>query len=182
MIRNIRVEGIIIKRQNYAECDRIITVLTGTQGKLKIKARGVRRISSRRSPHVELLNQVDLILYKGSKYPILLEAQVSNDFSGIKADLTRVGLAYHLCELIDGLCPENQQSQTVFFLLKKTLEMLSETDDVASLVYNFEVKLLTTLGFWHHLPNAPQRLDTQNFIENLLERRLKSKRIFLNVN
>ena len=47
------------------------------------------------------------------------------DFSPIKEDFDKVGMAYHLCELIDGLCPENQENRSVYSLLQKTLFELS---------------------------------------------------------
>ncbi len=133
-MRNFRTEGIIIKRRDFNEADRILTVLTRDYGKIQIKAAGVRKITSRRSAHVELLNNTILHLYKGKTFSILTEASMLTDFSLIKQDFTKVGLAYHLCELIDGLCPENQENSTVFFLLKKTLDQLSREEITMPLV------------------------------------------------
>ncbi|GIV45007.1 MAG: hypothetical protein KatS3mg035_2130 [Bacteroidia bacterium] len=83
-MRNFKTEGIIIKRRNVLEADRIITVFTREHGKLQIKARGVRRITSKRASHIELLNYAQLSLYKGSSLPILVEAQMIESFSDIK--------------------------------------------------------------------------------------------------
>ncbi|MBI4096902.1 MAG: DNA repair protein RecO, partial [Candidatus Levybacteria bacterium] len=54
-MRTFRTEGIIIKRKNFGEADRILTVFTKEYGKLQVKAKGIRRIPSRRSAHVELV-------------------------------------------------------------------------------------------------------------------------------
>src|SRR6476659_9965850 len=99
-MRNFRTEGIVIKRKNYGEADRIITILTRDYGKLAVKASGVRKITSRRSSHIELLNHVSLGLYKGNAFPVLTEAKMVDDFAAVKNDFTKVGLAYHLCELV----------------------------------------------------------------------------------
>src|SRR5579863_7197321 len=123
-MRNFRTEGIIIKRRNFNEADRILTVMTRDYGKIQIKAAGVRKITSRRSAHIELLNHTTLHLYKGKIFTVLTEATMLDDFSMIKQDFGKVGFAYHLCELIDGLCPENQENRNVFDLLLKTLENL----------------------------------------------------------
>lgn len=175
-MRTYKTEGIIIKRKNFGEADKILTVFTKNNGKIQIKALGVRRIISRRSPHVELLNLSLLTLYKGRNLSILTEAQTLADFSLIKSELIKVGFAYHICELIDGLCPENQENRTVFFLLRNTLEALSKESDLVSIIHGFEVELLTVLGFW---PKARflKYPNTQDFIENILERRLKSKQL-----
>lgn len=209
-MRYFRAEGIIIKRKNYGEADRLITIFTRQFGKLQVKATGVRKITSRRSPHVELLNYTEVALYQGKHYPILVEAVTKNLFSDIKNDLTKVGFSYHLCELIDGLCPENEEHESVFQLLKSTLDRLSvasnkvilspstklrvnlakdlidETKilghspqkDTFSLIHEFEVELLTLLGYWKGNTALSNTLDTRDFIENIIERRLKSRKIF----
>ncbi len=177
-MRNFKTEGIIIKRRNIHEADRIITVLTREYGKLQIKARGVRRITSKRASHIELLNYAQLSLYKGSNLPVLIEAQMIDNFSSIKADLNKIGFAYHLCELIDGLCPENQEQHQVFDLFKFTLERLAKGEENSLIIiHEFEIDLLSFLGYWHKGKNSSQ-IDTQQFIENILERKLKSHQIF----
>ncbi|MGH2639250.1 MAG: DNA repair protein RecO, partial [Rhabdochlamydiaceae bacterium] len=130
-MRSYRTEGIIIKRRNFGEADRILTVMTREYGKLQIKATGVRKITSRRSAHIELLNHTILHLYKGHTFSVLTEAKMLDDFAPVKAHFDKVGLAYHLCELIDGLCPENQENGRVYFLLKRTLADLAAQDDVS---------------------------------------------------
>jgi DNA repair protein RecO (recombination protein O) len=175
-MRNFKTEGIVIKRKNFGEADRILTVFTKDQGKISIKASGVRKISSRRSAHVELLNHTRLSLYKGNGWPILTEAQVIEDFSSIKADFNKVGLSYHLCELIDGLCPENQELFAVFQLLQKTLHKFCSEEEIAPIIHEFEVELLSLLGYWNN--TEAFNWNTNAFIENIIERKLKSRNIF----
>lgn len=177
-MRSFKVEGIVIKRRNYGESDRIVTVLTKYHGKLHVKASGVRKITSRRSAHIELLNHTEMTVHATASYPILTEAEALNDFSDIKSDLTKVGLAYHVCELIEGLCPEGQDQRQVFVLLKATLEQLAGSDTVSTVIHEFEVELLSLLGYWHGKPEVAATLDTQDFIESIIERKLKSKRVF----
>ncbi len=210
-MRNFRTEGIIIKRRNFNEADRIITVMTRDYGKIQIKAAGVRKITSRRAAHIELLNDTLLHLYQGNIFPILTEAKMIDDFVSIKTDFAKVGLAYHLCELIDGLCPENQENSSVFFLLQKTLRQLARQDlsymprfavkeideytlgtfglgasdpseaELArgdAILQDFEITLLSELGYWNKKDAVVRHLDTSDMIEDILERKLKSRSIF----
>jgi len=209
-MRNFRTEGIVIKRRNFNEADRILTVMTRDYGKIQIKAAGVRKITSRRSAHIELLNHTILHLYKGNTFSILTEAKMLDDFSEIKENFDKVGLAYHVCELIDGLCPENQENRNVYFLLQRTLQKLSQQDDVYlpqsesseiddytlgtyglavndaprretrqnDLLQNFEYTLLSELGYWDRQSAIAQQFDTHDMIEDILERKLKSRTIF----
>ncbi|MDO8658581.1 MAG: DNA repair protein RecO [Candidatus Levybacteria bacterium] len=177
-MRSYKTEGIIIKRRNFGEADRIITVLTKHKGKIQAKATGVRRIQSRRSSHIELLNHSVIFLYKGrGTLPVLTEAETLEEFSIIKNDLTKIGFAYHLCELVNGLCAENEENFDVFRLFLNTLKRLSIEKDIASAIHEFEIELLTVLGFWPRYRSS-QNLNTHYIIENILERPLKSKNIF----
>ena len=174
-MRTYKIEGIVLKRRNLGEADRILTVLSRESGKISVKAPGVRRIPSRRSSHVELLNHSQFTLYSSSKtfMPIVTEAQTLEDFSSIKDNLQKIGYAYYVCELINGLCPENQENRSVFFHLKSTLSALSHTLDAYALVKRFEKDLLAELGFWSEA-KLLQTQDSQTVMERLLERKLKT--------
>lgn len=175
-MRSFKTEGIVIKRRNMGEADRILTVFTKDHGKLQIKAKGVRKISSKRSSHIELLNFAELSLHKGHVMSILTEVQTIESFSEIKTDLKKVGIAYHICELIDGLCPENQESGEIFLLLKNILTTLSREDDVSKPVYTFQLELLAQLGYWSG-DRSDKDFKTLTFIESILERKLKTRQI-----
>jgi hypothetical protein len=157
-MRSVRTEGIIIKRRNFGEADRLLTVITPYYGKLTIKAAGVRKITSRRSAHIELLNHSALSLYKGSGMHVLTEAKMLDDHAAIKKNFTKVGFAYHLCELVDGLCPEGQDNNKVFFLLRKTLLQLATHEEVINVpkVVQAEIDDYTIGTFGIGLSDAPQ--------------------------
>lgn len=178
MHRSFKAEGIILKRRNIGEADRILTVLTPHNGKIKIKAPGVRRILSRRSPHIEPLNLSILTLYKKSPqaYPILTEAESVERFSLIKKDLKKIGLAYYMCELVSGLCPVNQENRGVFFLLKSVLLRLGSQPYSLDLISYFEKELLSSLGFWREA-DLLKTQDSKEVIEGLLERKLKTLKL-----
>lgn len=164
-----RVEGIVIKRKNLGEADRVITLFTKNFGKIKILAKGVRRITSRRGPNVELFNQVELSIHQGRTFDILTEAQVLNTFLKLRKNLDLVGLAFHVCEVVDGLCPERQSHPKVYEMM---LEVLTELDSGG--VNLFERNLLAELGY---LPRDHKEIDTTLFIEKILERKLKTRKI-----
>lgn len=176
-MRSLKSEAIVIRRRNSGEADKILTLLTKDSGKVHVKAKGIRRITSKRSPHLELLNHVSVTLYKTDHMSIVTEATVVEDYEGLKKNLTRVYAAYHLCELVDGLCPENQEQGEIFELLQQTLIKLSYEKQLKPLIRSFEISLLSQLGFLEE----GKVTDEQNIhaiIEEILERRLKSKYIF----
>ncbi len=176
-MRLFKTEGIVIKRKNVGEADKLITILTKNFGKIRLKAKGVRKISSRRSPHVEPLNLTTISFYKGNGIPILTEAYTKNSFPKIKNNLKKVGYAYYSCELIDVLCPDNQENDTSFSLLQKNLEDLSNGHDIDLLIKKFEVDLLTNLGYFNLNSNKNNEEDLSLLVEQIIEKKLKTKQI-----
>lgn len=175
-MRNFKTEGIIIKRRNSGEADRVLTVFTKDQGKIQIKAKGVRKITSKRSSHIELLNLVQIGLYKSNAMSLATEVQSIETYPLIKEDLKKIGIAYHLCELIDGLCPENQENRQIFSLFREVLYQLAVDSNPATIVYTFQLDLLAQLGYWSG-NTAHKDFQTLPFIESILERKLKTRQI-----
>jgi DNA repair protein RecO (recombination protein O) len=173
-MHSYRTEGIVIKRKDFQEADRILTVFTRYQGKINIVAKGVRRIKSRRSPHVELLNQSILNIYE-ARMPILTEAETIYHYSLIKNDLKRAGYAFYICELLDSLLAERQESREIYDLTQKTLLKLEREEDIKILISKFQQELLISLGFWPRKQIAIE--DSDAFIEEIIEKKIKTRRI-----
>lgn len=170
-MRSYKTEGIVIKRTNFSEADRILTIFTKKHGKVRILAKGVRRITSRRGPNIEVFNEVLVFIHSGRTFDLLSEVELKNSFGKIRKNLDLVGLAFHVCELVDSLCPENEPHPQVYDSLK---EVLSELDQ--GLVNKFERNLLIELGY---LPRSKvfEKIDTTSYVEKILEKKLKTKRI-----
>ena len=175
-MKNFKTEAIILKRRNVGEADKLLTIFSKKLGKIQVKAAGIRKLTSRRSPHVELFNLSELSLYQGRSMPILTEVVSFKHFPEIKEDLTKVGFAYHICELIDGLCAEGQENEYVYHLLAETFQRMCGQEDLLTIVHEFEIDLLTALGFYRH-SEFTKTLNTQAFIEQILEKKLKTQRM-----
>lgn len=164
--------GFVVKRKNLGEADRFVTVFTQNNGKVEVLAKGVRKITSRRSSHIELLNLVKFHSLKTSKNFILTEIQLLNSFEKRKNSLKQCEVAFLVCELIDGLCPMGQVNKELFSHVLGFLKD-GESDDEALL--EFETSVLSVLGYW----NTDKRFQTEHearvFIESLIEKKLKSR-------
>ncbi len=175
-MRTVKTTGIILKRRNIGEADRILTVYTREEGKISIKAKGVRKVTSKRASHIEPLNKAVLFIYKTGGMPVLTEVDTLVSYDNVKKNLARVGLAYHICELVDSLCPEGQENEQVFALLENILENLGLQEKVGSAIHAFEIDLLQKLGYISGNEDLSGAKASQ-FIENILERKLKTRQI-----
>ena len=144
---SFRTEGLILKRSDFGEADRILTVFTKKKGKIKALARGVRRMESRKGGNVELLNLVTFFLAEGREMDTVLEVETKNAFQPIKEDLITSGYAYHIVELLDRLLPEREPHPEILTLAVETLTWMTKRPRQIA-VRAFEIKLMRALGFW----------------------------------
>lgn len=170
-----RAEGIILKRKNTGEADRIITVFTREYGKIRLIAKGIRKVKSRRAPFLEVFSRVVLLIHTGKGMDSISEASAVVAYPSIRKDLEKVSVAYFLCELVDVLLPEKQEHRDVYLLLSDALAGLNGA--AAPAIYaqsrQFALSLLWALGF---LPRERKLTGPalQAFIENITEKDLRT--------
>ena len=177
MIRTRKTEGIILKRTNYGEADRILTIYSKHFGKIRVVAKGARRITSRKAGSLESFNHVVLVLAKGKNLDIISEVQTINTFRSWRKNLLKVGIAWYLCELVDKLTPEEQENRQVFSLLRDWLAKIGYLNP-SRLVRGFEEELLVELGF-----GVPEKLkgasgSLKSYIETIIEKKITTPKIF----
>ncbi len=104
--RLYRVEAIVLKRSDYGEADRLLTLFTPDLGKLRAIAKGARKPSSRKSGHVELFTHSALLIARGRHLDVVTQADTLDAFLPLRENLDRLGFAYYLAELVDQFVEE----------------------------------------------------------------------------
>lgn len=178
MHKHFKTEGIILKRSNLGEADRLLTVFTKHFGKVKMLAKGVRRIKSRRAGSVELFNHVVVFGVKGKSLDLLTEANLLASFQDWRHDLRRVAVAYYFCELVDKLTAEDQEHAAVFALLVDSLHNISLGVD-KKVVRQFEERLLDELGFGIPADIRAVPDSLRPYIESIIEKEITAPKILI---
>lgn len=113
----------------------------------------------------------------------LTEVSPIAGFDNVRTDLMRVGAAYYLCELIDGLLPVEQPHENVFNLLVEALQTLGRVKRERTVVLRarFAAALLRMLGFLDSQKTFKGN-DIDVYVEQLLEKRLKTVRLASQLN
>lgn len=147
--RLYRTEGLILRRSDFGEADRLLTVYTPNRGKLRLVAKGARKVSSRKAGHIELFSHVALLVAQGRNLDIVSQAETVETFRTLREDLDRVSQAYYLAELLDRFTEEADENFPLFELVLLTLARLAtETADDRFLALRyFELHLLALTGF-----------------------------------
>lgn len=180
--RIYKTEAIILKRKTIGETDRILTLFSKQYGKIKVIAKGIRRTSSKRSPHLELFNHVDLVLHKGKIWDSITDVNTIEIFQGLRKHLSRISIAYYLCELIDRLLPEKQEHTDIFSFLIESFHILNDGKYTKGreLCEQRSLALLQMLGY---IPDKHTMdfMEIQAFIENIIGRRLHTHKLLIKI-
>ncbi|MDQ5886555.1 MAG: repair protein RecO, partial [Patescibacteria group bacterium] len=117
--------GIVLARTNYGEADRILTVLTSDQGKIRLLAKGVRRIKSRLAGGIELFSINDITYIEGrGDLNTLISARVFRNFGDIVKDVNRTMFTYEVLKQINKLT-EDSPEQEYYIVLARTLQAIN---------------------------------------------------------
>lgn len=166
----------VLKRRNIGEADRLITFFSKEKGKITAIAKGIRRITSRRAPHLEVFSRVVVMLHRGSKLDTITEVTSLDSFVTLRKNLPRVNAAYVLCDLVDSLTAEHQEHRDVYLQMVKALASIEASAPPKGFLTEFSRNLLISLGFL----SSTRTLTEEGliaYVEQLTERRLKTKRL-----
>jgi DNA repair protein RecO (recombination protein O) len=145
--RLYRTEGIVIRRSDTGETDRILTLYTPTRGKIRVVIKGVRRPGSRMAGHVELLTHSSFLIARGRNLDIVTQAQSLATFPALRQDLECIGWGCYVAEILERMAPEQSENLPAFQLLQEALERLDQGLNAEMVARSFELHLLTTMGY-----------------------------------
>lgn len=108
----------VLRRTNYGESDRILTLLT-PEGQKSVLAKGVRKEKSRLAGGIELFSISDVVIQQGQRrLGILTSAKMLKFFPGILTDLGRLELASRILKRTNQLS-EQIDSPELFELVEQ---------------------------------------------------------------
>jgi len=150
-VNRIITKGIVLSRTDYAEADRIVTMLTPDHGKLRLMARGVRKIKSKLAGGIELFSVSDITYMEGrGEIGTLISCRLETHFGKIVKDIDRVQLGYELTKLLNKATEDHTEAE-YFDLMEQALEALNDSTINLDLIRAwFNARLLKLAG---HSPN-----------------------------
>ena len=121
-MHSIKTNGIVLRGSHFGEADRILTVFTDSLGKIKVMAKGIKKISSHLAGALEPFMVVNLQVYEGKTFYGVTGAVIEKEFPKIHEDLSKTAKAFFLGELVDKFMEERQISPEIFSLFSSALE------------------------------------------------------------
>lgn len=145
--RVYRTKGVVLKRIDLGEADKILTIYTSSVGKLRAVAKGVRRPGSRLGGHVDEFAYADMLLARGRDLDVVTQSQTLDPFRRMREELWRTSHGYYVSELVDSFTEDRIENQPLFDLLVATFHLLAERNDLSTVIRFFELHLLELVGY-----------------------------------
>ncbi|MBQ2428175.1 MAG: DNA repair protein RecO [Ruminococcus sp.] len=92
-----RTDGLIIREQNIGENDRLVWVLTRSNGVVKAFARGAKKLTNAKCSATSLLAYSRLTIYKSRESYMIGDAQTLRIFSKLRHDVKDILQSRFLC-------------------------------------------------------------------------------------
>lgn len=144
----LTVKGLVMRVTNYNDHDALLTVLTQNNGKLTMKARGLRRKNSPLIAPCQLLAYSEFVLFENKGFYTINEAHTVSLFHGLRNNLQKLYLGFYFSQVIDVLSQEDSPNPELLRLILNTLHVLSSTDTKELLIKAvFEFRCACIAGF-----------------------------------
>lgn len=123
-----KTEGIILKTSVFFEKDKLIELFSPTLGKLRILAKRAYRKNTRFNGLLERTHHVQIEVYQGRSFPLLIHCNLTNHFPKIRCAYDDIQLACYLLDLVRKSTVYEQPNSDLFNLLLATLHQLETKD------------------------------------------------------
>ncbi len=142
------MEAIVLSRRDFREYDQIISIYTRERGKKEILARGIKKITSKNSAHLEPFSFVDVSIANGKELDVLTTVQALEYFGGIRCDGQKSLMALYVVSLLDKVVKVGEVDERLFKILFDWLKFLNDEKRVSFVLLDaYIIVLLNCFGF-----------------------------------
>jgi len=163
--RTFRSEAIVLRRSNFGEADRMLTLYSREYGKIRALAKGARKPQTRKTGHVELFMRTNFMFARGRTIDIITQAELVEAYPALRDDLVLTTYASYLVELLDSLTAEQDRDVGKYDLLANALGWLTETEDQRLAARYYELRLLSLAGYQpqlFHCTSCGEEIEEQD--------------------
>jgi DNA repair protein RecO (recombination protein O) len=176
MALSYRTRGIIFKKTDSGDTDRIFAFFTEDFGKLEILAKAERKISSKLRGGLEIFYLSDIEFIQGKTHKTLTEAFLIESFKNIRRDLIKLRVAYKIAEVLDALLKGEEKDRDIWNLLLETFQKL----EGLTATRTKKIKVSAQIVFYYFLWNFLSILGYQPEIHScsICQKKIKPEKLY----
>ncbi len=166
MSRDVKTKGIIIKKINFRETSIILDVLTPEFGVISTMAKGARSAKSKSTGHLELLNELELNLYRNPSSDWYIYKSSSLRETHMFDILFHTGILMQAAvEVIRQIIIPVEDSQAIYKLLETYLQFIKTVNkNGIAIFWRFLLKLFRIIGIEFDITNCIECSHQKQFI------------------
>lgn len=142
-----KLEGIIIRTQDYGETHKIVTLFSKRLGKLAVIARGAKKPKSRMAAVSQAFIHGEYLIQLGRGMGVMQQGEVIMSHRKIREDIVKTAYVSYLAELTDKLIDEKKPNAFIFEQLEASIAGIEEDKDPDVILMMYEMKLYALQGF-----------------------------------
>jgi len=145
----IKTDALVIKASDYSESTRLVTLFSPEHGRIRLLAKGIKRIRSRDRGALEPFSrvQVTLVLKDPTGLGILRESSLMSSATALREDYDRWLLASLVLEVIDRATLPASDLRGLFELVCAYLDEMNTSDRPAEVTLAVLAAILHWFGF-----------------------------------
>ena len=120
----ITTNAIVLRRADYRENDRMITLFSPTLGRIDALCRGCRRQKSPLMAASEVFCSGEYVLYQSREHTTVVSCSVQDTFYALRGDYDRLSHGMYALELCAAAVQPEQENERLFLLLLRSLAHL----------------------------------------------------------
>ena len=101
----------MLRVRDFGEADRILTILSDTDGKFAAVARGARRPRSRLVGVTQQFSRGNMLLFRGRSLDTLNTFELLSSYANLSLDVEKMAYASYVAELVDLMTGERQLNE-----------------------------------------------------------------------
>lgn len=144
-----KLQGVVIKTQDYKETHKIITIFSDKLGKFTALARGAKKPKSRMAAATQPFVYAEFLVYvtKGKGLGTIQQASIVHSMRQIREDIEKNAYASYVLELTDKLTDNKQPIPYIYNELFHTLQWIAKWDEYIIPAMMYELKMYEVGGF-----------------------------------
>lgn len=119
------VKGIVLKTKDYKENDKLLTILTLEEGKIVVRAKGVKKATSKMKAFCQVFCFGEFELVRNKPFFILSGVKSIDNFYNVTSDYDKFALSSLIPLVCDKICVENEIYSGVFVSAVKALNLIN---------------------------------------------------------
>ncbi len=145
-MRSVKDKAIIIRRKSFGEADLMLTLYTEKNGKVRVLAKGARKITSKLLGFTELFTIINCQIDFSTSIPIVSQISHEQLFDGIAENQELYHKLHTLAELIDKGCKEDESDILLYHCLRSGTKHLV-TSSHPLVLSSLVMRISSILGF-----------------------------------